>query len=60
VEESLDMGWKLLALLPRNSLKRVKAAEIEKWMQPEASPETKEADIVSEAEVVAGAPEQKK
>ena len=32
VEESLDIGWKLLAMLPRTSLKRVKPAEIDKWM----------------------------
>jgi V/A-type H+-transporting ATPase subunit B len=33
VEESLDIGWKLLGLLPRKSLKRVKPAEIDKFMQ---------------------------
>ena len=32
VEESLDIGWKLLDLLPRASLKRVKPAEIDKWL----------------------------
>jgi len=32
VEESLDIGWKLLTLLPRASLKRVKAAEIEHYL----------------------------
>lgn len=32
VEESLDIGWKLLAMLPVNSLKRVKKEEVEKWM----------------------------
>jgi V/A-type H+-transporting ATPase subunit B len=37
VEESLDIGWELLSMLPVTSLKRVKKAEIEKWM-----PKTKE------------------
>ena len=32
VEESLDIGWKLLSMLPRTSLKRVKQADIEKHM----------------------------
>lgn len=32
VEESLDIGWKLLAMLPRASLKRVKPAEIEQHL----------------------------
>ena len=32
VEESLDIGWKLLSMLPRTSLKRVKAEQIEQYM----------------------------
>jgi V/A-type H+/Na+-transporting ATPase subunit B len=32
VEESLDIGWKLLSMLPRQSLKRVKAAEIDQYI----------------------------
>lgn len=32
VEESLDIGWRLLTILPRNSLKRVKSEEIDKYM----------------------------
>ena len=32
IEETLDLGWELLALLPRSELKRVKLAEIEKYM----------------------------
>lgn len=40
VEESLDLGWKLLQLVPRKSLKRVKPAEIETYMGPETSEET--------------------
>lgn len=30
--ESLDIGWKLLAMLPKNELKRVKEEQIEKYM----------------------------
>ncbi|MFW6210399.1 MAG: V-type ATP synthase subunit B, partial [Patescibacteria group bacterium] len=38
VDESLDIGWKLLTLLPRESLKRVKPAEIDTYMpQTEAT-----------------------
>lgn len=36
VTDSLDIGWKLLAMLPRESLKRVKPEMIEKYM-PKAS-----------------------
>jgi V/A-type H+-transporting ATPase subunit B len=59
VEESLDIGWKLLGLLPRNSLKRVKPAEIDKWMGAEAPEADASAATVSEAEVEVGAPEEK-
>ena len=33
VEESLDLGWELLKMLPRESLKRVKEEMIEKYME---------------------------
>jgi V/A-type H+-transporting ATPase subunit B len=32
IEETLNLGWKLLSLLPRSELKRVKVSEIEKYM----------------------------
>ncbi len=32
VEESLDIGWRLLAMLPRTSLKRVKSEQIDQYM----------------------------
>ncbi|MCA9364569.1 MAG: V-type ATP synthase subunit B [Candidatus Moranbacteria bacterium] len=32
LEESLDLGWKLLAMLPQSALKRVKAEMIEKYL----------------------------
>lgn len=39
VEEALDLGWKLLAMLPVESLKRVKEKEIEAYM-PKSAPVT--------------------
>ncbi|MCD8087769.1 MAG: V-type ATP synthase subunit B [Oscillospiraceae bacterium] len=36
IEETLDLGWELLSLLPRSELKRVKVAEIEKYMPKQA------------------------
>ena len=32
VEETLDLGWKLLTMIPKNELKRVKADLVEKYM----------------------------
>jgi len=32
IEETLNLGWKLLAMLPRNELKRVKEKYIEKYL----------------------------
>jgi V/A-type H+-transporting ATPase subunit B len=32
IEETLDLGWELLSMLPRSELKRLKLAEIEKYM----------------------------
>lgn len=32
IEESLDLGWKLLGLLPRHSLKRVKPEQIDEFI----------------------------
>lgn len=48
VEESLDLGWKLLAMLPRTSLKRVKTEQIEKHMPKEV---VTEAEDTAEANV---------
>jgi V/A-type H+/Na+-transporting ATPase subunit B len=33
IEESLDLGWRLLKLVPKDSLKRVKAEMIEKYLK---------------------------
>ena len=32
IDESLDLGWELLKMIPRESLKRAKAEFIEKYM----------------------------
>jgi len=33
IEESLDLGWKLLKMLPRETLKRIKPEMIEKYLK---------------------------
>jgi V/A-type H+-transporting ATPase subunit B len=37
IEQSLDLGWKLLSQLPRNELDRVDDALLDKYYNPEAS-----------------------
>lgn len=32
IEETLDIGWKLLEMLPRSELKRIKDKYIEKYL----------------------------
>ena len=32
IEETLDLGWKLLSILPKSELKRIKSDMIEKFM----------------------------
>ena len=32
IEETLNLGWKLLKMLPRNELKRIRDAMIDKYM----------------------------
>ena len=39
IEETLDIGWKLLSILPKSELKRIKEAYIEKYL-----PESGQAD----------------
>ncbi len=36
IEETLDLGWELLSILPRAELKRLKLSEIEKYMPKSA------------------------
>ena len=36
IEETLNLGWELLRILPRSELKRLKLSEIEKYMPKEA------------------------
>ena len=33
IEETLDIGWKLLKILPKSELKRIKVQFIEKYMK---------------------------
>ena len=35
IEETLNIGWELLSILPRSELKRVKLEHIEKYMPTE-------------------------
>lgn len=35
IEETLDLGWKLLTILPRNELKRISLSKIEKYLPKE-------------------------
>ncbi|MGI6029496.1 MAG: V-type ATP synthase subunit B [Candidatus Heteroscillospira sp.] len=36
IEETLDLGWELLSILPKSELKRVKVEHIEKYMEKKA------------------------
>ncbi|MCR4404862.1 MAG: V-type ATP synthase subunit B [Candidatus Acetothermia bacterium] len=38
IEQTLDIGWELLALLPRSELKRVKEEHIEKYLPKKEAP----------------------
>ena len=38
IEETLDLGWKLLSILPKSELKRIKPEYIEKYWPKEADP----------------------
>ena len=33
IEETLDLGWKLLAMLPRSELKRIRDAYLDKYLK---------------------------
>ena len=44
VEESLDIGWRLLSMLPRESLKRVKPKEIDAYLKQTESKDRTVAD----------------
>lgn len=35
IEETLDLGWKLLKILPKSELKRIKTTLIEKYLEKE-------------------------
>ena len=37
IQETLDLGWKLLSILPKSELKRIKEKYIEKYLQKNES-----------------------
>ncbi len=41
IEETLDLGWKLLKMLPRNELKRIRDKMVAQYL-PEEDPDDKE------------------
>jgi len=38
IEETLDIGWKLMTMVPRSELKRVSDAQVEKYLLPRVKP----------------------
>ncbi len=39
LEQTLELGWKLISMMPRESIKRIKTEYIEKYYNPEAAQE---------------------
>ena len=52
VEDSLDIGWRLLSMLPRESLKRVKQEDIDMYM-PKQESDTMKTETETETETEA-------
>lgn len=48
IEETLDLGWELLSILPTTELKRVKEEFIEKYLPKKDEEETEEVEVSSE------------
>ena len=44
IEETLDLGWKLLSILPRSELKRIRTAYLDTYL-PKAAPEADEDEV---------------
>ena len=42
IEETLDLGWKLLGILPRAELKRIRDEYLDKYYVPAVKEETEE------------------
>lgn len=48
IEESLNIGWKLLTILPKEELKRIKDEFIEKYLQTDVTTEDKNINVVKD------------
>ncbi len=48
IEESLDIGWKLLTILPKEELKRIKDEFIEKYFPTDITTEDKNINVVKD------------
>jgi len=48
IEESLDIGWKLLTILPKEELKRIKDKFIEKYLPTDITTEDKNINVVKD------------
>ncbi|TET10736.1 MAG: V-type ATP synthase subunit B [Candidatus Atribacteria bacterium] len=48
IEESLDIGWKLLTILPKEELKRIKDEFIEKYLPTDITTEDKNINVVKD------------
>ncbi|MDP2946550.1 MAG: V-type ATP synthase subunit B, partial [Nanoarchaeota archaeon] len=46
IEESLNIGWKLLTIIPKEELKRIKDELIEKYLPTDISMEDKDINVV--------------
>ncbi|GAI26787.1 unnamed protein product, partial [marine sediment metagenome] len=46
IEESLDIGWRLLTILPKEELKRIKDEFIEKYLPTDITMEDKDINVV--------------
>jgi V/A-type H+-transporting ATPase subunit B len=40
IEDTLDLGWELLRMIPRTEIKRIRDEYVEKYMPGESSPES--------------------
>ncbi len=54
IEETLDLGWDLLRMIPRNEIKRIRDEYIDKYMRAEAEGQKKDEEESSEETVEDG------
>ncbi|GAF68975.1 unnamed protein product, partial [marine sediment metagenome] len=48
IEESLDIGWKLLTIIPKEELKRIKDEFIEKYLPTDITTEDKNINVIKD------------